>query len=109
MGKFAHSTVNVDPKNLEIEAAIGFASTAGRTLATMKIRFNRAMYASRQALRILTYFQYLDAEFVSEDAWVREKRLITLIGVQIASAHTNLLDSHQGLSRPRFTRLLLVK
>src|SRR5258707_493544 len=107
--KLAHPTINMHPKNLDLETAIGFAPQAGRTLTTRKIRFDRAACSARQSLLILANRYHLNAKLMPKNTRIAEKGLITLIGMQISTAHSNLPDPDQRFSRSRRSWLFLIE
>ncbi len=100
MGKFAHAAIDMNPKNLDVQTAVGLASATGRAPSTMKIRFHRTVCPDRHSLLIAINGEDLNAKFVTKNTRVGEKGLIALVGVEIGATHADVLDPHQRLSLP---------
>jgi hypothetical protein len=97
--KRTHATVGVDAENLDIGATVWFAIAAGDAFAAVHVRLDRATVAGFQAVRIIARFDHLDSEFVTKHAWVAEEGLTAGKGMQIGTANTDPVDTHQGVAR----------
>jgi len=104
----AHTTVDMDPNAAQIGTAIGQVPSACGALAASQVRLDGAAVTCSQALRVRTNLNDLDPKFMTEDAWVPDKRMGPMKCMDIGATNTNGTDTDQGfagIDRIRFISL----
>jgi hypothetical protein len=94
--EFSHAAVGVHAEDLQVDATVGFAATSGDALATVQVRFDRAVIANGDFLRIRPHGDDLDTELVSEDARIGEERLPAPKRVHVGATDTDPMDADES-------------
>jgi hypothetical protein len=97
----SHPAINVNAEHLQARAAIWLSPAAGDAVSAIQIWLDRAAVAGAQAVRLRARIDHLDAEFVTENAWVGKEWLPPRERVEIGSAYANAMDANECLTRLR--------
>ena len=97
----AHAAVDVHTQALELGAAIRSAGATGDASPAAEVRLDGASVARLYPVRIAAGIDDLDAQLVTEDARVVEKRLPSGKGVQVSPADADAMHPHQRVARHR--------
>lgn len=92
--KFAQSPVNMDPKNLKIEAAVGLPSETGWTGTAREIGTYCEIIAFHKMMHFCSNSNYFNTEFMTKNPWIRKEWLIAMKGVVVSSAHAYLSNAN---------------
>src|SRR5450755_2673447 len=95
--KFAQSPVNMNPKNLQIGAAIRLAAQTGRTGTARQIGAYCAMIAFHKMLHFCSDSHYFNTEFMTKNPGIRKEWLIAMKGVVVSSADAYLSNANKCL------------
>jgi len=98
----------MDSDAAQIGAAIGQVLSARSAVAAGQVGLDGAAVTCSQALRVRANLNDLDPKFMTEDAWVPDKRVGPVKCMDIGATNTNGTDTDQGLAgidRIRFISL----
>jgi len=86
----------MDSHHLKTLAAVGLTAKAGMARSTIHIRFHGTFVALPNSLTIRRRFDYLHAQFMTEDAGIAEERLPSSERMQIGSTNAHSADADQN-------------
>jgi hypothetical protein len=87
----------MDTEDAQVDATIGLIVPAGYALAAIDVRLDGAAIAGFETAFVGADLNNLDAKLVAENAWISEKRLATVKGVDVRAADANAMDQHKGV------------
>jgi hypothetical protein len=96
-----HAAVAVHPQNLQVLATVRPPEAAGTARAAVQIWLDSASIPDFETVDVTAERHDFDRQLVSEDAWVREERLLPAPGVYVGSTHAHPLNSDQRPIGPR--------
>jgi hypothetical protein len=104
--KFAQSSINMDPKNLQIDATIRLAPQTGWTGTAREIGSYCAIIAFHKLAHFCSDSHYFNTEFMTKNPWIRKEWLVAMKGVVVGPADAYLSNANKYLcgSRHRWIR-----
>ena len=87
------------PSTLRSAQQFDLPAAARKTAPAIDVRLDRATVAGLEPVRVAAGVEDLDAELVTEDARVVEKRLPSSEGVEVGAADADAMHAHQRFAR----------
>tara|TARA_B100000809_G_scaffold224362_2_gene234462 strand:+ start:897 stop:1202 length:306 start_codon:yes stop_codon:yes gene_type:complete len=93
----------MDSEYLQPGAAIGAAIPAGDAIVAVEIGFDGAEVSGAQPRSVLSDLEDLNAELVTENAWVFQEGLAAPVGMQVGAADPYPVNPDEGFALSGFS------
>jgi hypothetical protein len=93
--------IAVNAEHFQPFAAVRPAAAAGVTVRVIDVRFDRAPVTGSHVRNILPDFKHLDAQFMSGNPRVAEKRHFAQVAADVRATDAHAMNSNQSFARSR--------
>ena len=95
--QWTHASIRMHPEHFPKLTAVGLPLTRSRRRGVMQIRTDRTE-VTRAQFAPIPDFQYLNAQFMTENAWILKKGLSSMEGMDVSTADADPANPDNGVS-----------